>query len=129
METEPSQSGQAPNQDATESGDGRQPAGQRAKGGPTRRGGKPAETEERRRRKPAGERRSPAGFGDGIDRAFCLSFSHRTPPAFPVQSRGGIATITPVVVARRTDSILLCDLEHEGDHSWPDGETVRGDDG
>jgi hypothetical protein len=103
---------------------GRQPGGQRAKGAHNRRGGKPLDGDERRRRKSSGERRSAAGFGDSVERAFCLFIRHRPPPSFPVQSRGGVATIAPVVVARRPDAILLCDLEHDGDHSWPDGDTV-----
>jgi len=66
------------------------------------------------------------GFGDGVERAFCLSMCHVPPPAFPVQHRTGVAALAPTVVARRPDAILLCDCEHEGPHSWPDGE-ITGD--
>lgn len=66
------------------------------------------------------------GFGDGIERAFCLALGHVPPPAFPVQHRTGVAALRPAVVARRANAILLCDCEHEGPHSWPDGE-VAGD--
>ncbi|MEA2582219.1 MAG: hypothetical protein QOF33_304 [Thermomicrobiales bacterium] len=100
----------------------------RPKGGnQSRRGSRPPEgADDRRRRKPSGgERRATAGYEDGIERAFCLSLRHLPPPAFPVQHRTGVAALTPVVVARRLDSALLCDCEHDGPHSWPDGEIAR----
>jgi hypothetical protein len=63
-----------------------------------------------------------AGFGDGIERAYCLGHRHLLPPAFPVQHRTGVAALVPVIVSRRPDAVLLCDCEHDGPHSWPDGE-------
>ena len=96
------------------SGGGRQ---QSAPGrGPGRGGG----DDSRRRR---GERR-PAGFGDGIERAFCAALRHVPPPGFPVQHRTGVATLRRVVVARRADAVLYCDGEHPGPHWWPDGDEV-----
>jgi hypothetical protein len=98
----------------------------RAKGGSNKRGGRSQDSsEDRRRRKLQGsDKRAMSGFGDGIERAFCTSLRRRLPPAFPVQHRTGLAVILPAVVARRSHSILLCDCEHDGPHSWPDGETV-----
>ena len=102
----------------------------RAKSGQNRRGGgRPAEggDDRRRRKSQVGERRASSGFGDGVERAFCLALRHRPPPDFPVQHRTGIAALVPTVVARRSEAVLLCDCVHEGPHSWPDGE-VTGDD-
>jgi hypothetical protein len=45
-----------------------------------------------------------------------------------VQHRSGLATISPVIVARRAGALLLCDLEHEGAHCWPDGGPAADDD-
>jgi hypothetical protein len=75
----------------------------------------------RRKRGPGQERKSPSGYGDGIERAICLFFRHVGPATFPVQSRQGLATSRPTEVARRLDSVLLCDRNHEGDCVWPDG--------
>jgi hypothetical protein len=99
----------------------------RAKGNlPNRRGGKPPEgSEERKKRKPGGDRRDRQGFGDGIERAACTHFRHRLPPDFPVQHRTGIAALVPRIVARRTSALLLCDCVHDGPHYWPDGDLAE----
>ena len=76
------------------------------------------------RRRRGGDRHS-AGFGDEIERAFCLSFVHTPPPDFPVQHRTGIATLRPLVVGRRPGALLLCDSSHPGAHRWPDGEEAE----
>jgi hypothetical protein len=98
----------------------------RSKGGQNRRGGRPSEgSDDRRRRKSQnGDRRAISGFGDGVERAFCLSLRHRPPPDFPVQHRTGVAALVPTIVARRPEAVLLCDCVHEGPHAWPDGDLV-----
>jgi hypothetical protein len=75
----------------------------------------------RRKRVPGQERRVPAGYGDGIERAICMEFRHLGPSEFPIQHRIGLPTSRPIEVARRTDSVLLCDRYHDGDCVWPDG--------
>jgi hypothetical protein len=86
---------------------------------PDRRG---QSSDDRRRKRGSGqERKSPTGYGDGIERAICMLFRHIGPATFPVQSRQGLATSRPTEVARRPDSVLLCDRNHEGDCLWPDG--------
>jgi hypothetical protein len=84
--------------------------------------------EERKRRREGGreghDRRSYSGFEDGLERAFCIAFRVLPPPAFPVQSRLGIATRRVIQVARRSDALLFCDGAHPGPHLWPDGEEV-----
>ena len=82
----------------------------------------PRPTDEPRRRR--GVERRYVGWGDGVERAYCLEAIHLLPTAFPVSSRTGVATISTVVVARRVDALLLCDFSHDGDHFWPDGEMV-----
>ncbi len=82
--------------------------------------------EEARRRR--GERRR-SGFDDGIERAYCLLRGHVPPPDFPIQHRHGVATRRLEVVARRPAALLLCDLDHEGPHRWPDGEPASATDG
>src|SRR5215216_3649030 len=92
----------------------------------SRKGGRPSEaSDERKKRKPGGERRDRQGFGDGVERAACSSYRHRLPPDFPVQHRTGIAALVPRVVARRTSAVLLCDCIHEGPHYWPDGDLAE----
>jgi hypothetical protein len=65
-----------------------------------------------------------AGWGDGIERAFCVRAAHGLPATFPVASRAGAATIAATVVARRPQAILLCTFGHCDAHVWPDGEVV-----
>ena len=105
------------------------PRGEPRGGGPGRGRGRPNGEQEARTgasegRRRGGERRSYAGFGDGVERAFCANFRHLPPPGFPVQHRGGAATLRPVLVARREDAMLFCDGAHPGAHRWPDGEPV-----
>jgi hypothetical protein len=97
---------------------------QRSKSSQNRRGGRATDgSDERRRRKPSGnDRRGMSGFGDGVERAFCLGVRHRPPPGFPVQHRTGVAAIVPTIVARRPEAVLLCDCSHDGPHAWPDGD-------
>jgi hypothetical protein len=78
------------------------------------------------RRKRANEERY-AGWGDGIDRAYCTRAQHALPEIFPVASHSGAATIPATIVARRLDGFLVCTFSHHGPHLWPDGEVV--DDG
>lgn len=105
------------------------PQGSRSRSGQKSRGNRPPEggDERRRRKAPGGDRRPSQGFGDGIERAYCLGHRHLIPPSFPVQHRTGLATMATVIVARRPGEVLLCDLQHEGDHSWPDGTPIEGD--
>ena len=105
------------------------PPGEPRGSGPGRGRGRPSGEQEARTgasegRRRGGERRSYAGFGDGVERAFCANFRHLPPPGFPVQHRGGAATLRPVLVARREDAMLFCDGAHPGAHRWPDGEPV-----
>jgi hypothetical protein len=93
----------------------------RTRGEGARSGGPSSRPPEDARRKRSAERRY-VGWGDGIDRYYCARDDHRHPPAFPVESRGGVATIPPTVVARRPDALLLCTFTHAGPHRWPDGE-------
>jgi hypothetical protein len=68
-----------------------------------------------------------SGFGDGVERAFCMGIISRPPRAYPAQHRTGIAVLSSVIVARGESSVLFCDCEHAGPHVWPNGEVV-GDD-
>lgn len=87
-------------------------------GGPVRSAPKP---DDPRRRRGAARR---SGFGDGIERAYCLGRGHVPPPEFPVQHRSHVAVRRTVVVSRREDAQLLCDGTHRGAHRWPDGAVV-----
>jgi hypothetical protein len=97
-------------------------------GGHGERGAPEQRGEERKRRREGGreglDRRSYAGFEDGIERAFCAAYRAAPPPAFPVQSRQGIAVRRIVQVGRRPDALLFCDGAHPGAHRWPDGGEV-----
>ncbi|HEX2280755.1 MAG TPA: hypothetical protein VHG52_03230, partial [Thermomicrobiales bacterium] len=75
------------------------------------------------RRKRANEQRY-AGWGDGIERAWCARAEQFLPETFPVASHTGAATIRAAVVARRPDRFLICTFSHHGPHHWPDGELV-----
>ena len=102
--------------------DGKGPPRQRGEpgnvsGGPS--GRPPQET----RRKRANEQRY-AGWGDGIERAFCARANQLLPEAFPVASHAGTAIIPATIVGRRPESLLLCTFSHHGPHRWPDGELV-----
>lgn len=88
--------------------------------GPGGNDGKPPQESRRRRHN---EQRY-AGFGDGIERAFCTRAERIMPAEFPVTSHAGTATIPRVVVARREGAVLLCTYSHCGEHVWPDGEPV-----
>lgn len=76
--------------------------------------------DEARRKRPADRRY--AGWGDGVERAYCVRDLRQVAPAFPVESHSGAATIPATVVARREGSLLLCTFTHAGPHEWPDGE-------
>jgi hypothetical protein len=89
-------------------------------------GGSPRRPTQDNRRRRTNEQRF-AGWGDGIERAFCARAEQFLPETFPVASHAGSATIPATVVARRPDALLLCTFSHHGPHSWPDGELV--DDG
>jgi hypothetical protein len=89
-------------------------------------GGSPRRLSQDHRRKRANEERY-AGWGDGIDRAYCARAQQSLPETFPVASHPGAATIPATIVARRSESFLLCTFSHHGPHLWPDGEVV--DDG
>ena len=89
-------------------------------------GGSPRRPPQDNRRKRTNEQRY-AGWGDGIERVFCIRAEQFLPETFPVASHAGAATIPATIVARRPDALLLCTFSHHGPHSWPDGELV--DDG
>jgi hypothetical protein len=80
--------------------------------------------DERRRKRPAGQRAAGDGFGDAIERAFCAAASPLLPETFPVQSRHDVATLLPAIVDRRAGALLFCDGQHPGPHFWPDGDAV-----
>ncbi len=107
------------------SSDGKGPSRQRGEPGSVS-GGSSGRPPQETRRKRANEQRY-AGWGDGIERAFCARANRLLPEAFPVASHAGAATIPATIVARRPDSLLLCTFSHHGPHLWPDGELV--DDG
>jgi hypothetical protein len=86
-------------------------------------GGSPRRLTQDHRRKRTNEERY-AGWGDGIDRAYCARDQHSLPETFPVASHSGAATISATIVARRPDGFLLCTFSHHGPHFWPDGEVV-----
>jgi hypothetical protein len=89
-------------------------------------GGSPGRPPQDTRRKRGSEQRY-AGWGDGIERMYCARAEQFLPETFPVASHAGAATISPTIVARRPDGLLLCTFSHHGPHLWPDGELV--DDG
>jgi hypothetical protein len=80
-----------------------------------------------RQPKNRSDRSAMAGYGDGVERAMCLGVVSRTPGLFPVHHRTGIAVRTLETVDRTESSILLCDVQHEGPHIWPNGDIVGGD--
>jgi hypothetical protein len=104
--------------------------------GPTRQRGEPGSTpgagastgrtppDSRRRR---GNDQRYAGWGDGLERAYCSRAAHFLPTTFPVESHAGAATIAAAIVARRPNILLLCPFSHRGPHAWPDGEVVEDD--
>lgn len=63
--------------------------------------------------------RGASSWGDGIDRAWCTRALAFLPESFPVESHPGAATISPSVVDRREQMILLCNYSHSGEHAWP----------
>jgi hypothetical protein len=77
-----------------------------------------------RNRRPGGggSRKGVYRFDDQMEHAVCQCVTHKTPKAFPVNGRFGLATMPPVEVARTEASILLCDMLHEGPHLWPNGD-------
>jgi hypothetical protein len=119
----PIQTGTATSEAPRDTNSNQQP---RSKSGQNRRSGRQSEggDDRRRRKSSGGERRATSGYGDGVERAFCLSLRHLPPPGFPVQHRAGVAAIVPTVVARRPEAVLLCDCVHQGPHAWPDGDLV-----
>ena len=86
-------------------------------------GGSPRRPPQDNRRKRANEQRY-AGWGDELERVFCIWVEQFLPETFPVASHAGAATIPATIVARRPDALLLCTFSHYGPHSWPDGELV-----
>ena len=78
------------------------------------------------RRRRGGDQRY-AGWGDGIERAYCSRAVHFLPATFPVESHTGAATFARAIVARRPDMLLLCPFTHHGPHAWPNGEIVEDD--
>lgn len=106
----------APEHRGSGSSRGRGHAGSAVAGNPPR-----PPQEPRRRRNNEGRF---AGFGDGIERAFCARAERFLPRAFPVESHAGAATILQTIVARRPGALLLCTFSHCGEHVWPDGEVV-----
>ena len=92
----------------------------RGDGGSQPGGGAKPPQEPRRKR---GEQRY-AGFGDEIERAYCLRGMRFFPATFPVESHAGAAIIPRHVVARRPGALLFCTYAHAGEHMWPDGEIV-----
>ena len=66
-----------------------------------------------------------AGWGDGIERAYCARAQQLLPETFPVASHSSATTIPATIVARRPESFLLCTFSHHGPHLWPDGELVE----
>jgi hypothetical protein len=97
--------------------------GSRPRGDAGAPGGSVAKPAPEPRRKRGSEPRY-VGFGDEIERAYCLRDTHVLPSTFPVASHAGAATIAPRVVARRPGALLLCTYSHAGEHVWPDGEVV-----
>lgn len=96
----------------------------RQRGEPSRTsGGSPGRPPQDTRRKRGNEQRY-AGWGDGIERAYCARAEQFLPESFPVASHAGAATIPTTIVARSPDRILLCTFSHQGPHVWPDGEIV-----
>jgi hypothetical protein len=89
-------------------------------------GSSPGRPPQDTRRKRGHEQRY-AGWGDGIERAYCVHAAHALPQIFPVASHAGAATVAATIVARRPDALLLCTFSHFGPHVWPDDELV--DDG
>ena len=86
-------------------------------------GGSPRRLPQDHRRKRANGERY-AGWGDGIDRAYCARAQQTLPETFPVASHSGAAIIPATIVARRPDGFLVCTFSHHGPHLWPDGEVV-----
>lgn len=76
------------------------------------------------RQRSRNDRHSMSGFGDGIERAFCVGIVSSPPRSYPAQHRTGVAVMSRVVVARSGASILFCDCEHAGPHIWPNGDVV-----
>ena len=86
-------------------------------------GGSPGRPSPDTRRKRGNDQRY-AGWGDGIERAYCARAEQFLPESFPVASHAGAATMPATIVARRSDGILLCTFSHDGPHVWPDGQLV-----
>ena len=86
-------------------------------------GGSPRRPPQENRRKRTIQQRY-AGWGDGIERAYCARAQQLLPETFPVASHSGATTIPATIVARRPESFLLCTFSHHGPHLWPDGELV-----
>jgi hypothetical protein len=83
--------------------------------------------DDRRRRregKDGTDRKSFAGFGDEVERAFCDAAVHLLPETFPVVHRQGLVTLKVTTVATRPGAILCCDGAHAGPHRWPNGDVV-----
>ena len=68
--------------------------------------------------------RAMVGYGDGIERAYCLGVQSHPPRSFPVQHRSGLAVLARVTVATTESAILLCDGQHDGPHIWPNGDVA-----
>ena len=94
----------------------------RGEPGPSGRGSSPKQANDTSRKRPPPPRY--VGWGDGIERAYCLRAGHLVATTFPVATHPGAATIPATVVARRPDALLYCTFDHLGAHVWPDGEVV-----
>jgi len=96
----------------------------RGKRGGSKRGSRHPEGSDFQRQNRPRIDRSMSGYGDGIERAMCLSVPSLPPPFFPVQHRTGLAVRALATVARTDSAALLCDRQHDGPHIWPNGDVV-----
>lgn len=60
-----------------------------------------------------------SSFEDGLDRQVCLARMPGYPSNWPVNHRPGLAVQRLMEVSRTAESLLLCDLSHEGPCIWP----------
>jgi hypothetical protein len=71
-----------------------------------------------------GGRKGVYRFDDQLEHDICQLVTHSAPQGFPAVSRGELATMPPIEVARTETRILLCDGRHEGPHIWPNGDEL-----
>jgi hypothetical protein len=79
---------------------------------------------ERPNRRSATGRGSQHGFGDGLDRYYCVAGLRLFPREWPVSNRKGLAVAIMLDVDRRGNDVLLCDRLHDGPCQWADGVPV-----